>query len=203
MTVGLRLRVSTEQGSFERTFMRPPVIIGRDKKAARCVIQDLQVSKVHACISFYRDHLSAEYNELTRQMKTAHTLWLLCVGAGFLLLITGLGFLLFTAQPKPGAWATAGSSALAYFIVRTLQKREDHYRELRAEKNKNLEYGNDWLLLIQTIDAIVEPTAKMDHQRRLVAVLTEKLERVRQAPALRSATTSKSRGKSEPAAAKR
>ncbi len=50
MVVGLHLRVSNGQTSFERSFMRPPVIIGRDKNAARCVIQNLQVSKVHACI---------------------------------------------------------------------------------------------------------------------------------------------------------
>lgn len=166
--------------------------------------EEVRLDKIKETFSFYRDHLSAEYNELTRQMKTAHTLWLLCVGAGFLLLITGLGFLLFTAQPKPGAWATAASSPLAYFIGRTLQKREDHYRELRAEKNKNLEYGNDWLLLIQTIDAILDPSAKMDHQRRLVGVLTDKLDGVRQASAARSATIAKSRAKSEaPTAAKR
>ncbi len=50
IVVGLHLRVSNGQTSFDRRFLRPPVIIGRDTRAAHCIIQDLQVSKLHACI---------------------------------------------------------------------------------------------------------------------------------------------------------
>jgi type VI secretion system protein ImpI len=48
--VGLYLQVSNGETSFERAFMRLPVMIGRSAKAARCVIQNPQVSKIHACI---------------------------------------------------------------------------------------------------------------------------------------------------------
>jgi type VI secretion system protein ImpI len=48
--VGLYLQVSNGQTSFERPFMRVPVMVGRSAKAARCVIQNPQVSKLHACI---------------------------------------------------------------------------------------------------------------------------------------------------------
>jgi hypothetical protein len=42
-----------------------------------------------------------------------------------------------------------------------------------------LEYGNHWLLVIQSIDAIEEPKERMKKQARLVAVLTEKLKAAR------------------------
>jgi serine/threonine protein kinase len=141
---------------------------------------DLRFDEIKNTFSFYRAHLTEEYSELTRQMKTAHTMWLVCVGLGFAMLLVGLGVLLFADRTKTTAGiVTSLSSALVYFIVRTLQKREDRYRDLRTEKNKTLEYGNDWLLLIQSIDAIRDPNAKMEHQARLVAVLTEKLEHAR------------------------
>jgi type VI secretion system protein ImpI len=50
MAVGLYLQVSSGATSFERPFMRLPVMIGRNAKAARCVIQNPQVSKLHACL---------------------------------------------------------------------------------------------------------------------------------------------------------
>jgi type VI secretion system protein ImpI len=50
MAVGLYLQVSNGATSFERAFMRLPVMIGRSTKAARCVVQNPQVSKLHACL---------------------------------------------------------------------------------------------------------------------------------------------------------
>jgi hypothetical protein len=38
-----------------------------------------------------------------------------------------------------------------------------------------LQYGNQWLLVIQSVDAIQDPAERMKRQARLVDVLTEKL----------------------------
>jgi type VI secretion system protein ImpI len=48
--VGLYLQVSNGAASFERPFLRLPVMVGRSTRAARCVIQNPQVSKLHACL---------------------------------------------------------------------------------------------------------------------------------------------------------
>jgi type VI secretion system protein ImpI len=48
--VGLYLQVSNGATSFERPFLRLPVMIGRSARAARCIIENPQVSKLHACI---------------------------------------------------------------------------------------------------------------------------------------------------------
>jgi hypothetical protein len=37
-----------------------------------------------------------------------------------------------------------------------------------------LQYGNQWLLVIQSVDAIQDPAERMKRQARLVDVLTEK-----------------------------
>lgn len=50
MEAGLRVRVSNGRTSFERTFTRPPVMIGRDAGAAQCVIDDARISKLHTCL---------------------------------------------------------------------------------------------------------------------------------------------------------
>jgi type VI secretion system protein ImpI len=55
MAVGLYLQVSNGTTSFERPFMRLPVMIGRNARAACCVIRNPQVSKLHACIDIHDD----------------------------------------------------------------------------------------------------------------------------------------------------
>jgi len=75
----------------------------------------------------------------------------------------------------PQGAATAASSVIIYFIQRVFQQREDHYRTLATAKNSHLEYGNHWLLVIQSIDSISDPYEREQRQARLVDVLTEKL----------------------------
>jgi type VI secretion system protein ImpI len=50
MTLGLVLRVYGDGQSFDRTFPRPPVLIGREPGPSRCVLDDPRVSKLHASI---------------------------------------------------------------------------------------------------------------------------------------------------------
>ena len=42
-------------------------------------------------------------------------------------------------------------------------------------KNKHLEYGNQWLLVIQSIDSIEDSKERASRQSRLVEVLIQKL----------------------------
>ncbi len=102
-----------------------------------------------------------------------YRLWLGCVGLGFLVLLSGVVAMLF-GRITEGV-VTAASSGIVYFIQRLFQQREDYYRSLATAKNSHLEYGNHWLLVIQSIDSIENPTERAKRQSRLVAVLTDKL----------------------------
>jgi hypothetical protein len=64
---------------------------------------------------------------------------------------------------------------VTYFIVRVFQKREDYYRQEKAVKMKYLQYGNDWLLLIQSIEAIPDAAERLEEQHRLARVLLDRI----------------------------
>lgn len=133
----------------------------------------IRFSKIQETLKFYRDHLNDEYQSLLRQANLTYRLWLVCVGLGFLVLLCGVGAMLL-GRIAEGA-ATAASTVLVYFIQRVFQQREDHYRSLATSKNSHLEYGNHWLLVIQSIDSIEDQKERAKRQARLVDVLTKKL----------------------------
>lgn len=117
--------------------------------------------------------MNGEYQNLLRQANLTYRLWLVCVGLGFLVLLGGVGAMLLGCIAE-GA-ATAASTVLVYFIQRVFQQREDHYRSLATSKNSHLEYGNHWLLVIQSIDSIEDQKERAKRQARLVDVLTKRL----------------------------
>jgi hypothetical protein len=55
------------------------------------------------------------------------------------------------------------------------QKREDYYRDQMSLKIKYLQYGNDWLLLIQSIEAIPDAAERLEEQHRLARVLLDRI----------------------------
>jgi len=133
----------------------------------------ISYSKIEQTLKFYRDHLSKEYEGLSQQANVTFRLWIACVAIGFLILIGGIVTMVW-GHLTEGA-LTAASSILMGFIQRIFQQREDHYRALAMKKNAHLEYGNQWLLAIQTIDSIQDPIKKAARQTKLVQVLTIKL----------------------------
>jgi serine/threonine protein kinase len=133
----------------------------------------VRFSKIQETLTFYRNHLNGEYETLQRQAKLTYWLWLGCVGLGFLVLLGGVGAML-AGKIKEGV-ATAAASTLVFFIQRVFQQREDYYRSLAKSKNSHLEYGNHWLLVIQSIDSITDQSERAKRQARLVEVLTDKL----------------------------
>ena len=60
------------------------------------------------------------------------------------------------------------------------QQREDHYRKLADKKNAHLEYGNQWLLVIQSIEGIQDAEKKVKRQARLVDALTKRMTQTRE-----------------------
>jgi hypothetical protein len=88
-------------------------------------------------------------------------------------LVSGV-ILLFLKQFAAGS-VSAISTTFVYFIQRVFQQREDHYRSLATCKHEHLEYGNHWLLVIQSIDAIESTVERERRQSELVDVLTRKL----------------------------
>jgi len=129
--------------------------------------------QVRQTFEFYRTHLDEEYRQLSSQIDSAHRLWIACVGVGFVILMAGLVAVLF-GQVAQGV-VTSTASTVMYFIVRVFQKREDYYREQKSLKIKYLQYGNDWLLLIQRIEAIPDPAERLEEQHRLARVLLDRI----------------------------
>lgn len=129
--------------------------------------------RIRETLEFYRTHLNCEYVSLLRQASTTHRLWLLCVVTGFLVLLSGIVAVLLD-RVQQGV-ITVVSSTIVYFIQKLFQQREDYYREQAASKNSHLVYGNQWLLVIQSIDSITDQDEKTRRQARLVEVLTDKL----------------------------
>ena len=52
VTLGLRIHGSRSGASFDRTFDRPPVLLGREVDASQCRLDDPLASKLHASIDF-------------------------------------------------------------------------------------------------------------------------------------------------------
>ena len=129
--------------------------------------------QVRQTFEFYRTHLDEEYRQLSSQISSAHRLWIACVGVGFVILMAGLVAVLLGAVTQ--GVVTAMASTVMYFIVRVFQKREDYYREQKSLKIKYLQYGNDWLLLIQSIEAIPDPAERLEEQHQLARVLLDRI----------------------------
>jgi serine/threonine protein kinase len=124
-------------------------------------------------LRFYRDGLQRDYEELSKQARHTYRLWLASVGIGIAVLLVGVG-LMFSGRLSEGVLSSA-STIIMYFVQRVFQQREDHYRVAATQKHANLEYGNQWLLIIQSIDAMEDPYDRAARQGRLVDALTEKL----------------------------
>jgi hypothetical protein len=129
--------------------------------------------QVRQTFEFYRKHLDEEYRQLSAQIESAHRLWIACVGVGFLILMAGLLAVLLGAVTQ--GVVTSSASTVMYFIVRVFQKREDYYRAEKSLKIKYLQYGNDWLLLIQSIEAIPDAAERLEEQHRLARVLLDRI----------------------------
>jgi hypothetical protein len=130
-------------------------------------------AKIQDTLQFYRDHLSREYASLWRQANLTYYLWIGCVGFGFAILLAGI-ITLLAGYTQQGVVTTL-STTIVFFLQRVFHQREDHYRALAAAKNTHLEYGNQWLLIIQSIDSMQDPAARAKRQERLVDALTKKL----------------------------
>ncbi|MGH9496132.1 MAG: serine/threonine protein kinase [Candidatus Sulfotelmatobacter sp.] len=135
--------------------------------------QNERFQKIEESIKFYRENLTTEYQNLTRQADLTYKLWLGCVGVGFALLAAGVT-LMFVGSVAKGA-LTASSTVLVYFIQRVFHQREDYYRDSADSKSKHLQYGNQWLLVIQSVDAIEDAPERVKRQTALVDVLTDRL----------------------------
>lgn len=129
--------------------------------------------QVRQTFELYRKHLDEEYRRLSAQIDSAHKLSIACVGVGFVILALGIAVVLL-GRVTQGV-VTSSTSALIYFIVRIFQQREDYYREQKSLKTRYLQYGNDWLLLIQSIEAIPDGADRIEEQRRLARVLLDRI----------------------------
>lgn len=158
--------------------------------------------QVRKTFEFYRSHLDKEFTQLSSQVGSAHKLWIGCVGVGFLILMLGI-IVVLSGRVTEGA-VTSSASAMMYFIVRVFQQREDYYRDQLQLKWKYLQYGNDWLLLVQSIEGIPDGAERLEEQRRLTRVLLDRIKSehdrsVRQLPGGASAPLKRSANRPGPA----
>jgi serine/threonine protein kinase len=137
----------------------------------------IQFDRIEETVRFYRDHLNDEYQILSKQARFTFLLWSVCVIAGFSVVLGGIILLLYGSISR--GLATCAASVLVYFIQRIFQQREDHYRAMARMKHEHLEYGDQWLLVIQSIDSIQDLGERAQKQARLVDVLTKKLARAK------------------------
>ena len=144
---------------------RPDGLLSSDKSVEYAGLRD--------SLRFYRDSLSEEFTNLSFQAKFTYKLWVGSVIFGLAMLGFGV-VLMFLGKLTEGVM-TAGTSVIVYFIQRVFQQREDYYRQAAAHKNANLEFGNHWLMIIQSIEAIPDENVRRRRQARLVDVLTHKL----------------------------
>ncbi len=142
---------------------------------------EVRFEKIEESFRFYRDNLQKQYDVLARQAQVVWWLWAGCVATGFLVLSGGLASMfVFSAEGRgvvTKATVTAAAGAMVYYIQRLFQQREDYYRRSAEEKNSHLEYGNKWLLAIQTVDAIEDPLERGHQQTHIARVLTGHLAR--------------------------
>lgn len=159
-------RENSPSGFFESSKMWIPrsSFFGEESK---------RYQKIDETLNFYVGHLDKEYKALSRQADIIFKLWFVCVCIGILILVVGL-IMTFTGMIAQGVLTTA-STGIVYFIQRIFQQREDYYRQKAAMKSKHLEYGNHWLIIIQSIDAIEDMSERKKQQSKLVKALTKKL----------------------------
>jgi serine/threonine-protein kinase len=200
-------RVSSDAGEFTQILgdlraETPPPEFLQAPTFAELGAGKVRFEKIEGTLRFYRDRLSKQYDSLERQAFYTYILWVCCVALGFGVVIAAL-VLVFLGKGKEGA-ATLASSVLVYFIQRIFQQREDQYRKAADKKNEHLEYGNRWLLAIQTIDAVEDPSARARSQARLAIELIRRLGESREEPETskrRSPVTRKKTGEGRSGAA--
>jgi serine/threonine protein kinase len=129
--------------------------------------------EVKSKLNFYQTQLQKEYDALIQQMRTTYLLWLVAVSMAFVVLL--LGVVLFLLHQTTGGAVTTASSAMLYFLQRVFQQREDAYRKAAEAKRSTVEYGNQWALVIQTIQGMEDAKERVLRESRLVEALTDQL----------------------------
>jgi tRNA A-37 threonylcarbamoyl transferase component Bud32 len=167
MTVGLSV-VSAEAApadySFTQAFAAPGPFFGSG---------EAHFHEIRNKLSFYQRQLEEEYDALIKQMRTTYVLWLVAVSTAFVVLLASV-VLFLMHQATSGAISTV-SSAMLYFLQRVFQQREDSYRKAAEAKRNNVEYGNQWALVIQTIQGMEDAKERVVREGLLVEAMTERL----------------------------
>ncbi len=144
--------------------------------------------EIKSKLSFYQEQLQGEYDALIRQMRTTYILWLIAVSLAFCVLLAGV--VLFLLHQTTGGSVTTASSAMLYFLQRVFHEREDAYRKAAEAKRNTVEYGNQWSLVIQTIQGMEDPGQRVLREGQLVETLTDHLRGRGKAVAARKAKKS-------------
>jgi hypothetical protein len=122
---------------------------------------------------FYRDHLNEDYKDLSKQASTSFKMWVIFGCFGLAQVSSGFLFI-YCDKFKEGAFTTV-STAVSFFILKFFQQREDHYRNLANKKHTHLEFGNKWMLMIQSINILDDPKNKIKMQIKLLQSLITNL----------------------------
>ena len=143
--------------------------------------------EIRSKLNFYQEQLEKECDALMKQSRVTYVLWVVTVSLAFVVLLLGVVLFLFH-QTASGAVTTA-SSAMLYFLHRIFQQREDVYRKAADAKRATVEYGNQWALVIQTIQGMEDPRERVLREARLVEAMTDRLHGGRSSVSQRSRRT--------------
>ena len=167
LTVGLsKIEAEPEPAGF--SFTQAVAVAGPYFGSGQAHFREIKNS-----LSFYQNQLQKEYDVLIGQMRTTYILWLVTVSMSFLVLLVSVS--LFLMHQIAGGAITTVSSAMLYFLQRVFQQREDAYRTAADAKRNNVEYGNQWALVIQTIQGMEDPKERVIREGELVKALTDRL----------------------------
>ncbi len=120
-------------------------------------------------MQFYVDNLIKDYEQVRRQAHQSYLLWLACVASGFAVILIG-AVLLIAGKTTSGA-VSAGSSVMLFFVQRAIADRERVLKKEVEEKRSHLRAGEQWLRVMQAIEAIEEPQMREARKGRLIDVL--------------------------------
>ncbi len=155
------------------TIPRLPEIVSRPTDAVAAPAAARGFESVERSLEHHVGNLQAEYDDARKELRTAHVLWTVCVSTGFAVIVLGV-VLLLAGQTAAGA-ISAASSAIVYFIQKTIAKHERDLKSDATAKRKHVEAGAHWLRIMQAIEVIEDAAHREERKAKLIDVLIDQL----------------------------
>ena len=125
-------------------------------------------------ISIYVKNQRRDFDSISFKQQLTFFLWVGYILFCIYVMYTGIA-MIFQQALEAGIFTTIMSSLLL-FMQKTFQQKEEFYSKEKEKQDKILNYGHQWLLIIQSIDAIDNDEEKLAMQKKLIDSLRSKLD---------------------------